>query len=226
MDRRDFIKSAAVGGVGMAAATGAAELASAQGIDYTPVASTEGQGRVAELLKAFNFKDYVKFLEQLTSGNTAALDSGQEFALELQPIDKGAAATLAGAPEWRIMNNPYEVEYLLTTADDHIRTCLQLREQSQQIELLWLATKSQILMEGITQKMHRDMAVLAQSHDPMILGSMYAPSISGSTVVGSTADSAKGYFSSVKAVADSHIDASALVTRGKIAAATQPGGAF
>ena len=233
MDRRNFIKVAALGTV--SASSGNVQSAAAEfGIDRSIITAATTDPRVAELAAKFDFEKYLELLSDLTNPNsgiqgftseTAPGSAGSDGVLgrELKPIDTGAVELLKEQTNARLLYNPFEVEYLLSSADSYVKSCLQLRQQAQEIEFLWLSSKSEILMNRAMQLMLEETARITSIEDNNVLGTMYKPVVNGQAISAPVTDESKAYFGARRAAADAYTTVLKIITDGKIAAAGQPG---
>lgn len=233
MDRRNFMKAAALGTVG--ASSGNLETIAADlSVDRSIITAATNDPRFAELAANFDFTKYLELLSDLTDPGgfnpalavmtpVAGTVSDGVLARELKPIDTGAVELLKEQTNARLFYNPFEVEYLLSSADGYVRSCLQLRQQAQEIEFLWLSSKSEILINRAMQSMLAEVARIASLEDNNVLGTMYRPVLNGQTISAPESKESKAYFDAKLKASDSYTTVLKIITNGKIAAAAQPG---
>lgn len=95
----------------------------------------------------------------------------------LAPIDFQANILLANRVNAYLLYNPLGVESLLVHAKSLSETCIGLRRQAQELELLSLASRSEIALEDALLSYIKRAVDYANQDDGHIAGKMYSPKI-------------------------------------------------
>jgi hypothetical protein len=231
MDRRDFIKTAAIGSVVTSTVGGAQIPRSAVAAEVLPVnvATAEFKSRIDALAQKFDFRTYIDLLKDVappevreTEVVLAAAGIGSDSPIDevLIPIDSGATKFLSKYENSRLEYNPFQVEYLLRSADTFLSECKQLREQAQQIETLWLSSRAAVLLEREAQTYMRLLTGLGLQNDKNLLASMYSPILKDNQASSSSTE----YYKQKYELEKKYIDALQIITDAKIEQYRLPGG--
>ena len=183
MDRREFLNSATL--VAAAAASVAVNTSTASA-DSSEV--TVGPIKIAQAtpLKALTIGADAEMLESVASlkhpatnhEETKSEPPAKELPEILQPIDAGAIDLLTPFKNSRLRYSPMEVEYLANTLDDHISNCLSLREKAQQLEVLAVAHRLELMMEQKTVEYLTEMAELESENSSRVSATRGRPNLS------------------------------------------------
>lgn len=233
MDRRDFLYSSAIAAAGAASTAVAATspinntIATTRGGDHIKIAQAGGPVAApaalnkADLAKVLNGVSPMTNIGGAIRPVAAAPAGGDTIPEILQPIDTGASALLTPYLNAGLTLSPFEVEYLVNSFDDHIKNCLDLREKAQQLEVLAVTQRLELLMEQKSIEFLTRLADFSKEQDRHLSGSMFDPEIQGSSI--KSGSSATKYFDDRRNVEEITLSARRDVANAKLSHLRQPG---
>lgn len=120
-----------------------------------------------------------------------------------EPIDLGASVLLGPLTQAWISYPPLEVEYLLRTVNDHIRSCLELRERAQELEARAITDVTDRSLQLELLDIIEQLAELGRQNEPLLLGNLKGATLNDSAVQGTANDQ---YWQSLLDLQKRHID--------------------
>lgn len=172
MERRTFLQLAA-----LATTSSAATAATIDGQQIAQASTPTFKMPDADLSNLGSFLGKLDGVASLSAIKTPPSASDDLPAI-LQPIDAGSEKLLDPQRNSLLLYNPLEVEANIEILRSVLSTCVDLRERGQQLEMLSVAARTEILLERQLIEYMETISVLDRDNNGNILSTMYAPSIS------------------------------------------------
>jgi len=220
MFRREFLQTVTA----LTAVAGTTSAAAAQPMSNSPaLAPTPVPPRLAQLdIKSFsNLLESVAPLKLTTS--TPPLSLPPDIPQILQPIDTGAVALLTPYKLAPLIYSPMEVEYLVNALDEHITNLINLREKAQQLEVLAVAERLDVLLDQKATDFMQAMADFSQKNDKRTVGTMVDPVISPTSITSASSQAVNQYWTDRRTIQQTNIKARQDVNDARAFYMTQPG---